>query len=546
MNFKISIVLINLFCNLPVSAADSQREISHNLAQVLLKVAKEHSDISELPALSRALFNNQFKSYVDSAPPEQLFNDIREYSKSIVSVGLTLDQSSEQLSKLYGVVFNKLGGADVLNSITNVDPSNAPIIVKAAYNKAINLYKLGKFQEAYTIFNVLELKGYTPAVKPAEACAKELKKNFKESQKIYTEEIKKLADFTSGFQQFAEKITSPEIMGDVLESITHKVMNEMIQESLSAPEGSRALLENPGVLEEYKQSIVQKMKDNMLSPKVAELREQLRQRIKNTALDPLENAAKLATSGDLKGVSTALIKISKTLDDERNPVKEILPEDLFASDVLEELGRVSKTIYNSIDSLKDSIFFVGRSPLYISRMLQSLYPEFKGVFEVPFSYKVNNINLLDEKGKQKYQEAEAHYADFLRRTYEPKMSQGGKIYAIDLYESGESLNKFCDFLENALNIQPQIIALVYPEKNLQNARVAEVISLSFDCVMQMRANDNVKGLDASHGMPFSWGEWANWETTMGQKPQIGGVARARLEQIEEFASIESDRKLPLN
>jgi hypothetical protein len=64
--------------------------------------------------------------------------------------------------------------------------------------------------------------------------------------------------------------------------------------------------------------------------------------------------------------------------------------------------------------------------------------------------------------------------------------------------------------------------------------------------MQMRANDNVKGLDASLGIPFSWGEWANWETTMSEKPQIGGVARARLEQIEEFASIESDRKLPLN
>ena len=66
--------------------------------------------------------------------------------------------------------------------------------------------------------------------------------------------------------------------------------------------------------------------------------------------------------------------------------------------------------------------------------------------------------------------------------------------------------------------------------------MASVILLSSSCVVRMKANDDVKGLDSSLGIPFSWGQWENWQTIISDRVPMGGIALARLKQIEEFTN----------
>ena len=553
MNFKIccAALVFSLFgTSLYASSANEKED--------------DYSDlISGFPPIVRAIFNNKFVEYTRPLSPETLFEEIKTFREFTFNFMISSEEHKrpmyEKLSQFYEVVFEKAGGDTVFEKISRIDPSNTPVIVKSAYNRAVNLFNFGNFQEACKIFDALRLKGHAQAKKQAEICIEKMKKAHQDVKEELEFSTQKLSDDMKNMIARVESLTGPDLQDSMLESLVDFAVNqvknnnslngaELVERSNQMDRTTNKTLLSRGnrsdlaglstdqlrikLLDEVKQS----QSYAQGKAKHAKFRAEVLENMRSETVTRLRNSNGLAGKGDVKGSFLELTKMQKAMNDSKNQVQKIPAEHLFEQNVLEELSNIGKSIYQFIDPRKDSIFFVGRSPLYISRMLQALYPEYQGVFEVPFSYKGNDVNLHSNDEQKKYQKAEMYYVDFLRRFFGTKLKQDGKIYVIDRYESGESVHKFCSFVRDAFEIEPKIIALVYPKKDIQDDKVASVILLSSSCVVKMKANDDVRGLDSSLGIPFSWGQWENWQTIISDRVPMGGIALARLKQIEEFTN----------
>ena len=252
------------------------------------------------------------------------------------------------------------------------------------------------------------------------------------------------------------------------------------------------------------------------------------------------DAGRTAAVGDLRGAATIIAGNELTLPSISavSQIQEIPERLLFTPQDLAEIHQVSENIYGQT-SPADTIFFVGRSPLYFNKMLQRSHGG-TAIFEMPFSNAGFDDGFLDANGQAAHQRAEEAYRNCLRHLFSEKLNREGRILVIDRYESGKSVNKFCDLLNTALGVEAKIIALCgetnigHQAKSKGDSRVLSTIIIPSGFLSKVGVNEDAEGLDSSLGRPFFWSQWENWEEFMGTKASIGNVALARLKQIDAF------------
>ena len=150
--------------------------------------------------------------------------------------------------------------------------------------------------------------------------------------------------------------------------------------------------------------------------------------------------------------------------------------------------------------------------------------------------------MLNKEEFPAYTRAEVAYIEFLQQQYGMsgllKVNRSRRFLAVDLYETGTSVNKFCELLQRALTPEAyvKIIALTDSEARIQNAshdsRVLTVVKIPTEMIV---SNDGARGIKTALGRPFSWSEWAQWKDILATSPFRGEEAQARCKQIWDFA-----------
>ena len=384
---------------------------------------------------------------------------------------------------------------------------------------------------AEEIFTILDRKGFGPSKTSLAQLMKLNKKTHKENQEMLLRTTTSVANVWKDAAEIAETFTSPDVMGRIFDSFMQQSIEKVV-----AP--------FPGMSAAEKQEISQLYLKASAVARTLPMPEHLKDKRKqvlsliSSAAHKYNDAKMAAAVGDVRGALAAIEENKLLLPSTRAflQIQEIPERLLFTPQDLAEIHQVSENIYGQT-SPADTLFFVGRSPLYFSKMLQRSR-EGTAIFEMPFSNAGFDGGFLDADGQAAHQRAEEAYRNCLRHLFSKKLNREGRILVIDRYESGKSVNKFCDLLNTALGVEAKIIALCgetnagHQAKAKGDSRVLSTIIIPFGFLSKVGANEDAEGLDSSLGRPFFWSQWENWEEFMGTKASIGNVALERLKQID--------------
>jgi hypothetical protein len=516
--------------------------------------------LNKVPILMRVIVtealgnnNNLFNDHMESCPAQMLFTQTREfatyiqtkefatYMKSLLphspkeNTEALEKKCTQLLCRCYEKVFTKAGGRTSLDAIQDqsLGTTDTPLVVRAAHNYAINMSKeddqLGFAEE---IFTILDRKGFAPSKNSLAHILKRKKKAHEENQEMLLRTTTRVANAAGAMGSLVEKFTSPEMVGGIFDSFLQQALQSAAEKcpEITAADiaqisqelrgvGTRALTQMPQHLKDERKNVLGLIND--FTAKYAD-------------------AGRTAAVGDVRGAATIIAGNKLTLPSTSavSQIQEIPERLLFAHQDLAEIHQVSESIYGQT-SPTDTLFFVGRSPLYFSKMLQRSHGG-AAIFEMPFSNAGFNDGFLDANGQAAHQRAEEAYRNCLRRLFSEKLNREGRILVIDRYESGRSANKFCDLLNSALGVEAKIIALCgetnigHQTKAKGDPRVLSTIMIPSGFLSKVGANEDAEGLDSSLGRPFFWSQWENWEEFMNIKASIGNVASARLKQIDAY------------
>ncbi len=502
-----------------------------------LYAAMSPEDQQSLPRLVIvAMECGEFENAVNSMDSQIAFQSIREYAEHPCSQS-NLDASvhNQFIGGLYFFLFNKEGGWGKIRSLGSLAdlavPKEAPLIVKSLHNAAMRFYRAG--ERSPRVQNMLQVLAETLKYRPsieafAEFTANLQEKRWKEAQAL----VPALERYSDLFGRMASMVpehfnseSCADIMKKSIRAATAQLTTQLPEKDLRSLEAD----------------LLKKVD----APEVREIFHTASAELASAASRPASETKKAAQQfrlGDVSGGATTLTKAQAVMD-----LMPLEGDFLFSPSYLEALYDISCSIKRKVEP-QDIVFFVGRSPLYIREMMENLDFLTSNFFAAPFSFKGKDAVNLDREQQIAYERAESAYIEFLEKQYRVgdllKANPSRRFLAVDLYETGISVNKFCDLLQRSLTPEArvQIIALTDSESRIQKAahdpRVLGVVQIPGEMIV---SNDGVRGIKTALGCSFSWSEWAQWKDISAKPPFRGQEAEKLCNQIRDFANT---KKIP--